>query len=236
VITGTVEVSPVDEHLLVEGRSITLVGLALQPTTDFSDRLGAWLARNGGQVRCVSRFGSYQCSTPFGDLGAALVASGLAVPQPDAPDDYKALAAPLQVRASVLGEAPGPALTSLLSGAANPHCQNPLTCLPRYLFVGYARNNAAIAREDWRALVENIIKVNFQNDINFYYLGRAAEAMGAYGVAATYYEKAYSLHQSPVFDDRCENLRDPLICGGVNLSAELPNKIRRARRLAELVF
>ncbi len=233
---GTVQVATAGTGLLVGGRPVMLAGLAVRPAPELQGRMDAWLARNGGTVRCSSQGSRYQCVTPYGsDLGGALVVSGFAVPEPDASPAYQALAAAVRLRATVAGNDPGPALSSVLAGTANLNCQT-LGCRTRYIFKGYGRNNTAIARQDWKGLAENIVAVNFANDIDFYYLGRTAEALGAYSAAATYYSKALNLFQSPNPNDHCSSLQGLPACGGIDLGQQLPALTQGAQEMAKFEF
>ncbi len=101
--------------------------------------------------------------------------------------------------------------------------------------VAWRRNNEAYARQDWRALVESIVSVNYRNDIDFYYLGIAAEAMGAYSAAAIYYQQAAVLAQSANVNDRC-SVANGDVCGGIDVLSTVNRKLQAVMQISRFQF
>jgi hypothetical protein len=65
---------------------------------------------------------------------------------------------------------------------------------------------------DWQGLSRLVIEVNFDNDLDWFYLGRAAEGMQLNDTALYYYARALSTINacySSVFGDACDGLRFP---------------------------
>jgi hypothetical protein len=58
-------------------------------------------------------------------------------------------------------------------------------------------------REEWAALAYSVLKNGLDGNINWYYLGRAAEGMGYDAVALTYYQKSVQLSQSEGASGKC---------------------------------
>jgi len=88
-----------------------------------------------------------------------------------------------------------------------------------------------LARQRWRDLAESLIRVNYQDDLTLYYLGRAAEGLGYPKAAASYYRQSMEFSGT---SGSCAYLSRQ--CGGVTLPrdaalrlATLDNDLNRAR-------
>lgn len=75
----------------------------------------------------------------------------------------------------------------------------------RPTWVGLYRNQL------WGDLALHVADVNFQGDVQYFYLGRSAEGMGYYKAASTYYRLA----RATVFKCRAET------CDGLNVPAQV---------------
>jgi len=95
------------------------------------------------------------------------------------------------------------------------------------------------ASGQWSDLAVLVMRTGYQDDLSVYYLGRAAEGLGFYVAAASYYRQSVPLSGTAI---ACANLSR--LCGGVALPAAAtmrlaaierklaPAKPRRARPLA----
>jgi hypothetical protein len=64
----------------------------------------------------------------------------------------------------------------------------------------------------WSDLAVVVMRTGYQDDLSLYYLGRAAEGMGFYAAAGSYYRQSMELSGTSI---SCENLSRQ--CGGVTL-------------------
>jgi len=71
-------------------------------------------------------------------------------------------------------------------------------------------------KQDWRALAQNIIKVGYEFDLSYYYLGVAAKGLGLVEPAKVYFRKAKELSGTP--DSTCSNAK-MIKCNGLDVSA-----------------
>jgi hypothetical protein len=58
-------------------------------------------------------------------------------------------------------------------------------------------------REEWSSLAYSVLMNGLDGNINWYYLGRAAEGMGYDAAALTYYQKSVQLSQSDGLSGKC---------------------------------
>lgn len=70
------------------------------------------------------------------------------------------------------------------------------------------------SNQRWKDLAIVVIKVNYEKDLNYFYLGRAAEALGYKAAAETYYNKAIELSKTSkrcgyVFKYQCNDIDVP---------------------------
>jgi Zn-dependent protease with chaperone function len=72
-------------------------------------------------------------------------------------------------------------------------------------------------KQDWRGLVQNIIKVGYGLDLSFFYLGEAAKGLGYADAAKTYYIKAKEL--SATEDFACAKSK-VINCAEINVAAK----------------
>lgn len=84
---------------------------------------------------------------------------------------------------------------------------------------------ARYARQDWRALASKVMEIGFQNDLAYFYLGRAAEGMGADEAALTYYRTSGSLATGPSGRYRCRGD----LCNGIVLPQDLYPRIAQVQ-------
>jgi hypothetical protein len=66
--------------------------------------------------------------------------------------------------------------------------------------------------------------IGFQEDLAYFYLGRAAEGLGAYGASLKYYRMAGRLATGPDPTLRCHGSTD--LCDGLRLPADIYPRIR----------
>lgn len=77
-------------------------------------------------------------------------------------------------------------------------------------------------KQDWRGLAQNVIKIGYEFDLSYYYLGAAAKGLGLIEPSKTYFTKARALAETP--DSSCTHAK-MIKCGDINISAsadELP--------------
>ena len=97
---------------------------------------------------------------------------------------------------------------------------------------GYNRRLALEAhdRADWQRLALIVLDVGYNSDLAYYYLGRAAEGMGANDAALTYYRKALEITNHRLFEgqgkspgERCNFFLSR--CDGFEFPADIENRI-----------
>jgi Zn-dependent protease with chaperone function len=72
--------------------------------------------------------------------------------------------------------------------------------------------NEYLQKEDWRRLMQTLVKVNHKSDLSYYHLGLAAEGMGHKEAARIYFEKARELFHGQEFScatakmNKCKDL------------------------------
>lgn len=71
------------------------------------------------------------------------------------------------------------------------------------------------ASHQWGDLAAFVMRTEYQDDLSLYYLGRAAEEMGFYPAAASYYRQSMELSGTSI---SCANLSR--LCGGLTLPTD----------------
>jgi len=71
------------------------------------------------------------------------------------------------------------------------------------------------ASGQWGDLAATVMRTEYQDDLSLYYLGRAAEGLGFYPAAVSYYRQSMELSGTSI---SCANLSR--LCGGVTLPGE----------------
>lgn len=235
LVVGSLEGINDSATIRIAGHIIELHGLEHAPANDESKKLISWVEQNGGQVQCWQDHGTRSCETVPTDLnlGLALIVNGAASPTPDASEAYKVAGAAEQLRTAALKNNPSTAFMSMLAGSIVLDCE--IGCTFQIYMGGYKRNNALFEQQDWAGLVDSIYANKLGMDIDYYFLGRAAEAYGAYRAAAHYYQKAAEFNASNFEPKHCLQSRLDM-CGGVDLPSELGARIERTSALASYLF
>ena len=85
------------------------------------------------------------------------------------------------------------------------------------------------ASGQWGDLAATVMRTEYQDDLSLYYLGRAAEGLGFYPAAVSYYRQSMELSGTSI---SCANLSR--LCGGVALPADAARQLSIAQqRLAK---
>ena len=84
------------------------------------------------------------------------------------------------------------------------------------------------ASGQWGDLAAIVIRTEYQDDLSLYYLGRAAEGLGFYLAAITYYRQSMELSGTSI---SCANLSR--LCGGVTLPADAARRLGVAEQRAK---
>jgi len=71
-------------------------------------------------------------------------------------------------------------------------------------------------KQDWRGLAQNVIKIGYEFDLSYYYLGVAAKGLGLIEPSKVYFRKAKEL--SGTLDSTCSNAK-MIKCNGIDVSA-----------------
>jgi len=71
-------------------------------------------------------------------------------------------------------------------------------------------------KHDWRGLAQNVIKIGYEFDLSYYYLGVAAKGLGLIEPSKVYFRKAKEL--SGTLDSTCSNAK-MIKCNGIDVSA-----------------
>jgi len=163
-----------------------------------------------------------------------MIINAASEPTSGAPASYRepALAAKLGTAARDIHRDTGWATFS--AGAAKLTCQSRFSCGLREFFSAGDATRDFYANQQWAELASNVLRINFKMDINYYYLGRAAEAIGAYRAAGVYYKEALKLSSSEEPDDRCATRKD--WCSGVDLASDVPRRLERVTAMARYQF
>jgi hypothetical protein len=71
-------------------------------------------------------------------------------------------------------------------------------------------------KQDWRGLAQAAIKIGYQFDLSYYYLGEAAKGLGLIDTSKIYFRKAKELSEN----DETTCLKAKMIkCNGVDIAA-----------------
>lgn len=99
-----------------------------------------------------------------------------------------------------------------------------LTCVNCGLnnFMSNATVNEYIQKEDWRRLMQTLIKINHKSDLSYYHLGLAAEGMGHKNAARIYFEKARELFHGQEFSCATAKMNK---CKDMNIAELVENKL-----------
>ncbi|MDP3744854.1 MAG: M48 family metallopeptidase [Methylotenera sp.] len=71
-------------------------------------------------------------------------------------------------------------------------------------------------KQDWRGLVQTVIKTGYEFDLSYYYLAAAAKGLGLVGPSKVYFRKAKELSESLEFT--CSNAK-MIKCNGIDVAA-----------------
>jgi hypothetical protein len=82
------------------------------------------------------------------------------------------------------------------------------------------------AASQWSDLAALVMRTEYQDDLSLYYLGRAAEGLGFYPAAISYYRQSMELSGTSI---SCANLSR--VCGGVALPADAARRLSIAQQL-----
>ena len=220
----------------VGSSTFELKELAAGPAPADGAPLFAWVQGNGGQLKCGQFGGHATCLTPNQhDLSFALVFNGLAVPRDDAFQTIHFAYNALQLRNAALASQDAKLIQRLLNGTLAPSCQFIFTCGHEMSSQGYITEQRLFAQKDWVSLVHTVMDIDYKFDINYYYLGRAAEAFGAVQAARAYYIKAAALYTSANSNDHCWGHSEP-ICGGMYMQAEIQGHLGQVNALMQYAF
>lgn len=118
-------------------------------------------------------------------------------------------------------EAEARLLGQLRNGAAVLDCQSECASAWRSK---RAELKSLYERQDWRDLGPEVMQVGFQEDLAYFYLGRSAEGLGAYGASLKYYHIADRLATGPDPRLKCHGSTD--LCGGLRLPADIYPRLR----------
>ena len=84
----------------------------------------------------------------------------------------------------------------------------------------------------WNELARQVSEIGYQEDLGYYWLGRAAEAQGYYPAALRYYTVANAMTRAPDPAVHCINVGRER-CFGINIAADTARRLGAIRRLAE---
>lgn len=71
-------------------------------------------------------------------------------------------------------------------------------------------------KQDWRGLAQNIIKVGYEFDLSYYYLGAAAKGLGLVEPSRVYFKKAKTLSETA--DSSCAHAK-MIKCNDVDITS-----------------
>ncbi len=71
---------------------------------------------------------------------------------------------------------------------------------------------------DWRSLAQRVLQINYRQDLGYFYLGRAAEALRRRAAALAYYRTAADLARGSDNSTKC--IASATRCNGINLLDE----------------
>jgi hypothetical protein len=110
-------------------------------------------------------------------------------------------------------------IVDIKSGNAVLDCN--IACTGPWFFGGHEELRQFYAAQDWQALGTHVLKIGLQMDLGYFYLGRAAEGMGADEAALKYYRIAGALATGSMTSLQCAHTE----CDGISLPADLYPRI-----------
>jgi hypothetical protein len=116
-------------------------------------------------------------------------------------------------------------LAQLQLGRSVLRCREP--CLPAWRDAQPRAARLEAARQ-WSDLATLVMQTEYQDDLSLYYLGKAAEGLGFYPAAISYYRQSMELSGTSI---SCANLSR--LCGGVALPTEAARRLSIAQELAK---
>lgn len=79
------------------------------------------------------------------------------------------------------------------------------------------------AQGQWRKLAVLVSSIGYQEDLGYYYLGRAAQGLGNQKIARLYFEKSYALATGPLASRKCAAVENT--CNGIDLVSTLKSAL-----------
>lgn len=104
-----------------------------------------------------------------------------------------------------------PSYESFKQGTLELSCKN---CSLKF-YLNHSDFKKLQEKQDWRGLAQNVIKVGYEFDLSYYYLGVAAKGLGLAEPAKMYFRKAKAL--SETVDSSCAHAK-MIKCNGVDVS------------------
>ena len=102
-----------------------------------------------------------------------------------------------------------------------------------FYFIGSWRGMAAAYNShQWKQLAILVMTTGHEIDVAYYFLGAAAEQLGYYEAALTYYDRAVDLYNDNVYDHHCRDLISFSGCP-INLRRALPARIASVRNILQ---
>jgi len=114
-------------------------------------------------------------------------------------------------------------LAQLQLGRSVLRCRE--ACLPAWRDA-QPRAARLYAGSQWSDLAALVMQTEYQDDLSLYYLGRAAEGLGFYLAAISYYRQSMELSGTSI---SCANLSR--LCGGIALPTEAARRLSIAEQL-----
>ena len=91
--------------------------------------------------------------------------------------------------------------------------------------------NALFQSGQWNELAGQVSEIGYQEDLGYYWLGRAAEAQGFLAAAARYYSLAVALAQAPTRNLRCTSTALDR-CFGINVPGDSDRRLQAIQQVA----
>lgn len=98
-----------------------------------------------------------------------------------------------------------------------------LACMPIYL-INQPRIQQALRNQDWPEMGLLVAKTSYRRDIAYFYLGAAAEGMGALAAADRYYRMAGALATGSDPNGKCASVQN--LCGGFTFPRDIVTRLR----------